>query len=66
MKIIRSLNKIAKTHPSLALTIGNFDGIHLGHLEIIDKVKKLPMKKYFFCGFNFWTASSQFFKIKII
>jgi len=45
VKIIRSLNQITKNHPTLALTIGNFDGIHLGHLEIINQVKKIAKEK---------------------
>lgn len=65
MKIIRSLNKIAKTHPSLALTIGNFDGIHLGHLEIIDKVKKIANEKNIFSAvLTFEPHPASFFKIK--
>lgn len=41
MQIIRHLN--AKQLPladSLALTIGNFDGLHLGHRQIITKLKE--------------------------
>jgi len=44
MKIIRSLNQI-KAIPELAITIGNFDGVHLGHLEIIRQVKKIAAEK---------------------
>ncbi len=42
MKIIRN-----SSHPTppLALTIGNFDGVHLGHLKIIDEVKKIAKEK---------------------
>lgn len=42
MKIIR--NSSTPTTP-LALTIGNFDGVHLGHLKIIDEVKKIAKEK---------------------
>ena len=45
MKIIRGLNHIANNLPPLALTIGNFDGVHLGHLKIIDEVKKIAKEK---------------------
>ena len=44
MKIIRSLNIKSKL-PDLALTIGNFDGVHLGHLHIINQVKKIAKEK---------------------
>ncbi len=39
MQIIRNLKNIPKI-PPLSLTIGNFDGVHLGHLEIIEEMKK--------------------------
>lgn len=31
--------------PPLALTIGNFDGVHLGHLQILAQVKKIAKEK---------------------
>ena len=44
MKVFRGFN-----HPgiarSCALTIGNFDGVHLGHLEIVNQVKKIAKEK---------------------
>ncbi len=43
MQIIRNLNQA--NIPPLVLTIGNFDGVHLGHLEIINKVKKIAKEK---------------------
>ena len=45
MKIIRFLNKIPHTLPPLALTIGNFDGVHLGHRQILNEVKKIAKEK---------------------
>ncbi len=42
MQIIRNLNSKL---PPLALTIGNFDGVHLGHLHIINQVKKIAKEK---------------------
>ena len=33
-----------KINDSLILTIGEFDGLHLGHLEIFNKVMKLKEK----------------------
>lgn len=44
MKIIRSLSQI-KSMPPLALTIGNFDGVHLGHSQILNQVKKIAKEK---------------------
>lgn len=44
MKVIRSLTQI-ESMPALALTIGNFDGVHLGHLQILRQVKKIAKEK---------------------
>ena len=47
MNIVRGLHNL-KTHSGSAVTIGNFDGIHLGHQQIIKKLvasaKKLRLK----------------------
>ena len=45
MQIIRNLNQIKISLPDLALTIGNFDGVHLGHLQILSEVKKIAKEK---------------------
>jgi len=45
VKIIRNLNQIKEALPPLALTIGNFDGVHLGHLEILRQIKKIAKEK---------------------
>ena len=45
MKIIRNLNKLPHALPPLALTIGNFDGVHLGHQQILSEVKKIAKEK---------------------
>lgn len=42
MKIIRNLKQ---NLPPLALAIGNFDGVHLGHQEIILRTKKIAKEK---------------------
>lgn len=39
MRIIRDLTKFDQNQ-ALSLTIGNFDGVHLGHQKILDEVKK--------------------------
>ena len=44
MIIIRNINQI-KSIPNLALTIGNFDGMHLGHLAIVNQIKKVAKQK---------------------
>jgi len=40
MKIFRSIEELKPVFPHVVLTIGNFDGIHLGHREIFRKVVK--------------------------
>jgi riboflavin kinase/FMN adenylyltransferase len=38
MQIIRNIDKKQQKLPKIALTIGNFDGIHLGHKKILEKL----------------------------
>ncbi len=40
MKIIRSLNAIPHSQKGCVATIGNFDGLHLGHQKVINKLKE--------------------------
>ncbi|MEW6570243.1 MAG: bifunctional riboflavin kinase/FAD synthetase [Nitrospirota bacterium] len=40
MQIIRGIEALYSPYPNTVLTIGNFDGIHLGHQKIFSMVKK--------------------------
>lgn len=44
MILIRNLNQINHQLPKIALTIGNFDGVHLAHQNIINKTKEIAKK----------------------
>jgi len=41
MNVIRDLNELSDPLRNPVLTIGNFDGVHKGHLALFDKVKKI-------------------------
>jgi riboflavin kinase/FMN adenylyltransferase len=45
MKIIDEIEKIKKKYPYPVLTIGNFDGVHLGHQSIFKMVTDRAKKK---------------------
>ncbi len=41
MSVITDLNELEKPLKNPVLTIGNFDGVHIGHLALFDRVKKI-------------------------
>ena len=41
MELIRGLHNIQSRHRGCVLTIGNFDGVHLGHQAVLSQVKQL-------------------------
>lgn len=44
MRVIRNLNNIEKNLQNSCLTLGNFDGLHLGHQKILNFNKKLAQE----------------------
>jgi riboflavin kinase/FMN adenylyltransferase len=44
MEIVRSLHNLRQHHKKCVATIGNFDGIHLGHQAIISQLKEISYK----------------------
>ena len=45
MRVVKSLDDCPPVTPPVALTIGLFDGIHIGHQALISKVHKIARKK---------------------
>ena len=40
MKLIRGLHNLRPEHRGSALTIGNFDGLHLGHRAVLQQLQQ--------------------------
>ncbi|EMK6670634.1 bifunctional riboflavin kinase/FAD synthetase [Vibrio fluvialis] len=40
MELIRGIHNIKPRHHGCVLTIGNFDGVHLGHQQVLDQVSE--------------------------
>ncbi len=45
MLLIRGLHNLNESHRGCALTIGNFDGVHLGHIEILKNLAKIASEQ---------------------
>ncbi|HAP95724.1 bifunctional riboflavin kinase/FAD synthetase [Epilithonimonas hominis] len=60
MKIIRDLTDYHDKTP-LALSLGMFDGVHLGHLSIINKLKEIAGKEHLESAIlSFWPHPRKF------
>jgi riboflavin kinase/FMN adenylyltransferase len=44
MKIIRNLDNLSQDLKNSVLTIGNFDGVHLGHQEVLKNISNFAKK----------------------
>ena len=56
------MKQIRKSLSPTVVTIGNFDGLHRGHLKLIEKTKALAVKnglKSLVCGFNCNTKGAE-------
>lgn len=45
MELVRGLVNLSERHRNCVLTIGNFDGVHIGHQYVIDKLKKVAKQR---------------------
>ncbi|MBY6197168.1 bifunctional riboflavin kinase/FAD synthetase [Vibrio hangzhouensis] len=43
MELIRGIHNLKDQHHGCVLTIGNFDGVHLGHQSVLEQVKQKAM-----------------------
>lgn len=60
LKIIRDLTDYQSTTP-LALSLGMFDGVHLGHLSIINKLNEIAGKEHLESAIlSFWPHPRKF------
>ncbi len=60
MKIIRDIDEL-NNMPMTAVCIGKFDGVHLGHRKLIDKVVSMKSKGYKACVFTFDPSPEELF-----
>jgi riboflavin kinase/FMN adenylyltransferase len=44
MKVLQSVSELGELEKGCVVTIGNFDGLHIGHQEILSTAKKLAVK----------------------
>jgi len=45
MKVLQSVSELSELEKGCVVTIGNFDGLHIGHREILSTAKKLAAKR---------------------
>lgn len=62
MKLFHSLNDISILKQPIGLAIGNLDGVHLGHLAIINKLRQLVTTKGSVIVLTFANPPSEFFQ----
>jgi riboflavin kinase/FMN adenylyltransferase len=63
MEVIRNLNSIGAQHRHSVVTIGNFDGVHLGHQEMLKKVIEEARTNHVLAGVvTFEPQPAEFFK----
>ena len=65
MKLYKNLDEIKKIEKPSSITIGNFDGMHIGHLELLDSTienRKLCDKESNVVAITFNPMPQEFFK----
>lgn len=63
MQLIRGLHNLSTRHRGFALSIGNFDGVHLGHLEILKNLNEVAKeRKLTSCVMSFEPLPQEYFQ----
>ena len=44
MRVIRDYQFVEENDKGASAAIGNFDGVHLGHIEVLNQAKRLSKK----------------------
>jgi len=44
MELIRGIHNLRAQHRGCVATIGNFDGVHLGHQQILQQVREIAAR----------------------
>ena len=66
MKIIKNLSEFLDENVKIATTIGNFDGLHIGHRKLIEKLKhEAKLSNLKTAVVTFFPHPQKFFKKKV-
>lgn len=61
MELIRDIHCLKEEHQACVLTIGNFDGVHLGHRAVIDQVVEAAQQRGFLSAVMIFEPQPQEF-----
>jgi riboflavin kinase/FMN adenylyltransferase len=61
MELIRGLHNVRSRHQGCVLTIGNFDGVHLGHQQLLQEVTRRASERQLKAGAMFFEPQPREF-----